>query len=157
VRARLGAAPCILAQFAEAGITTRISGAASRTDCNVRYLLRGLRYMRLLDAPRSKPRPDRRSAAFAPLTGGWYSPCTSSYYGERGWRGGGNKDRLHKRSVFVTDYQGIVSLSSYVRLTIRISGAAYDTGGNIRNSLRGLRCMRLLCGILHHPVASVAT
>lgn len=62
--------------------------------------------------------PVLATAAFAPLPSGWYCPSLIPHYGERGWRGGGINDRLHKRSIFAIGGQGIASLSSPVRLTI---------------------------------------
>ena len=38
------------------------------------------------------------------------------------------------------------------RITLRISGAAHSTQTTMRNSLRGLRCMRLLDGLLPSAV-----
>jgi hypothetical protein len=70
----------------------------------------------------------------------------SAYYpsASAAWRGGGNKDRTHKRSFLAADYQVIASLSSYMRLTTRISGPPSRTDFIIRNSLRRLRWMPLL-------------
>ncbi len=105
-------------------LTAVVNGAASPADSNIRNLPRGLRSTTLLDAPCNKPRPGLWPAAFAPPLGGWCLACTRPHYGERGWRGGGIKDCVHKRSIFAADYRGIVYLSSVVRLTLRISGAA---------------------------------
>ncbi len=111
-----------ISTFRCGGITTRVTErgvsdwpmhTTPRYRASVNALVRRTKY---LAAPYAAPPRSRRTK------GGWFCHSLFPHYGERGWRGGGMKDRTEKRSIFAIGGQVIASISAYVRLTLGVTG-----------------------------------